>query len=257
MTGMNAAEDLLSCRNVSMRFGGLWALRDVTLRFGGDRIYGLIGPNGAGKTTLVNVLSGRLRPTAGSIHFEGRDITALSPATRARLGISRSFQITQIFAGFTVRENVELALQPFAFRVQPFWRSAARYGQLREQADRILEAFDLTGHANTLVDRLSHGDQRGLDLALATVSQPKVLLLDEPLAGVGQHEVAGAVRRIRSVVRGRTVILIDHNMGAIMEISDHVVVMTDGGVLASGSPSEVQQDARVRAAYLGDEVVVA
>jgi branched-chain amino acid transport system ATP-binding protein len=250
VTAANKA--IFGCSDICVNFGGVIALNGVSLHFDAGRVYGIIGPNGAGKTTLVNVLSGRLTPASGTIELEGRDITAVPVHERARIGVARSFQVTQIFPGLSVRENLEIAQQAIDFRLQPFWKPASSCRSLSAAAERSLCASGLIGKADFLADQLSHGDQRALDLALAVLGEPKVLLLDEPLAGVGHQDITAAARRIKASVSGRTVILVEHNMGIIMEMSDVVVVMKEGQVIAIGTPEEIRKDKLVRAAYLGE-----
>ncbi len=242
----------LECRNVTVRFGSFTAIDSVSLAFAPGKLYSVIGPNGAGKTTLINVLSGRLQANAGAVRLEGRDVSADPPHLRARRGLGRSFQITKLFAGLTVFESLRLAGLARFFRLQPFWRPIGTYRAVNAAADAMLETLGLTHRRDTIAEQLSHGDQRALEVGLSLMTQPRVLLLDEPLAGVGQHEIERAVALIERVRVGRTVILIEHNMRAVMRLSDRIVVMVRGRVLASGTPQEIQADAEVRSAYLGE-----
>ena len=246
---MNAA---LECRDVTVRFGAFTAIDGVSLAFAGERLYSIIGPNGAGKTTLLNVLSGRLNAATGAVLLDERDITGLPAHVRARRGIGRSFQITKLFAGLTVFESLRLAGLSRFFRLQPFWRPIGTYKEVGRAADAMLEVIGLGHRRDTIAEQLSHGDQRALEMGLSLMTEPRVLLLDEPLAGVGQHEIERAVALIERVRAGRTVVLIEHNMRAVMRLSDQVVVMVRGRVLASGTPNEIQADRHVRAAYLGE-----
>ena len=248
----NAAEEL-SCQDVQVRYGGFRAVDGVSIDFAPGVISSVIGPNGAGKTTLINVLSGRQVPQTGKVHFGAHDITTMSPHRRARLGIGRSFQITKIFPEITVMENVRLAAQARTFHFQPFWRPAAGYAALNEAADEILEEVGLRHLSGHLADTLSHGDQRALEMGITLATRPSVLLLDEPLAGVGEKEIDRTVRLIERAARGRTVVLVEHNINAVMALSQHIVVMTQGKVLVAGPPEQVRRDAAVRRAYLGDE----
>jgi branched-chain amino acid transport system ATP-binding protein len=235
-----------------VRFGAFTAIDGVSLAFQPERLYGVIGPNGAGTTTLLNVLSGRLQPDSGTVLLDGRDITSSPAHVRAQRGIGRSFQITKLFAGLTVFESLRLAGLSRFFRLQPFWRPVGSYPEVARAADAMLEVIGLGHRRNTIAEQLSHGDQRALEVGLSLMSEPRVLLLDEPLAGVGQHEVERAIALIERVRAGRTVVLIEHNMPAVMRLSDAVVVMVRGRVLASGTPREIQADRQVRAAYLGE-----
>jgi branched-chain amino acid transport system ATP-binding protein len=242
----------LECRDVTVRFGAFTAIDGVSLSFAPGRLYGVIGPNGAGKTTLLNVLSGRLYADAGRVMLEARDVTDEPAHARARSGLGRSFQITKLFAGLTVFESLRLAGLSRFFRFQPFWRPIGSYRRVAEAADAMLETLGLAHRRDTIAEQLSHGEQRALEMGLSLMGEPRVLLLDEPLAGVGQHEIEHAVALIERVRVGRTVVLIEHNMQAVMRLSDEIVVMVRGRVLAAGAPEAIQRDPAVRAAYLGD-----
>jgi branched-chain amino acid transport system ATP-binding protein len=243
----------LSCRDVLVAFGGFRAVDGVSMDFVPGEINSVIGPNGAGKTTLMNVLSGRLTPRRGEVLLGGIDISRKTSHQRARLGIGRSFQITKVFPEMTVFENFRLAAQARLFRLQPFWRPAGSYDPLRAAAEEILEEVGMTGRRDQLAEELSHGDQRALELGITLATRPRVLLLDEPLAGVGEKEMDQTVALIARVARGRTVVLVEHNIQAVMELSHRVFVMNQGKLLASGTPAEMRTDKSVRAAYLGDE----
>ncbi|MBN9428584.1 MAG: ABC transporter ATP-binding protein [Burkholderiales bacterium] len=248
---MNAAS--LRCEGVSVRFGALTAVDDVTLDFSGEGIQSVIGPNGAGKTTFLNVLSGRQRPTQGRVLRGERDITGTSAHQRAREGIGRSFQITQVFGGMTVFENLRLARQAAAFRLQPFWRPVESYEALAERAEAVMEEIGLTRLRDQPAEQLSHGDQRALELGITLMTDPAILLLDEPLAGVGEQEIEQTMSVITRASRGRTVLLIEHNIGLVMRVSRRVVVLHQGAVLAAGTPEEIRSNQAVREAYLGGE----
>ena len=216
-------------------------------------LYAVIGPNGAGKTTLMNVMVGGKRPDAGSVWLGGADVTGTGVAQRARLGLGRSFQISKIFAGMTVFENLRLAAQALAFPLQPLWRPASAYRQIADRARAMLGTVGLERYAELPADKLSHGDQRALELGLALMTEPRVLLLDEPLAGVGHHDLPAAIDRLARLAEGRTVLLIEHNMSAVMRLAETVLVMVNGALIASGPPDQVRQDPAVRGAYLGAE----
>lgn len=250
---MSVATAALQCRGVSVRFGALAAVNDVTLEFASGGFHSVIGPNGAGKTTLINVLSGRQAPTAGKVFMDGLDITETKAHQRARRGIGRSFQITKVFAEMTVFENLRLAAQARAFKLQPWLRGVNSYGELTRPADAMVEEIGLLRFRDHPAELLSHGDQRALELGITLMTQPAILLLDEPLAGVGEREIESTMEVIARVARGRTVILIEHNIDVVMRVSQRVVVMNQGAVLSDGTPDQVRRDPAVREAYLGDE----
>jgi len=243
----------LECRSLSVQYGRFTAIEDFSYGFETGGLYGIIGPNGAGKTTLMNVIVGGKPPTAGAVILGGHDVTGLSIPRRARLGLGRSFQISKVFAEMSVFENLRLAAQATAFPMQPLWRPASAYPLLAERARAMLATVGLERHADAAADKLSHGDQRALELGLALMTSPKVLLLDEPLAGVGHHGLAAAIDRLARLAEGRTVLLIEHNMNAVMRLAKEVLVMVNGRLVASGPPEEVRRNPAVRDAYLGSE----
>lgn len=243
----------LKCENIQVSFGGLNAVAGVSHSFESGRLYALIGPNGAGKTTLLNALSGHATLSGGRVVLNGKDITNLSIHARTRAGLGRSFQITKIFSGMTVLENLKLAAFAHRYRVQPFWMPAGRFADVQQDAERVLEEVGLDRLAHAAADNLSHGDQRALEVGLSLLSDPGVLLLDEPLAGVGHDRLDQAIELIRRIVVGRTVLLIEHNMDVVMQVSDEILVMVQGQLLASGAPAEVRANPAVRAAYLGND----
>ena len=244
---------LLSCRNATVRFGAFTAVDDVTIDFTPGQMHGVIGPNGAGKTTLINALSGRQALSAGQVLLDGEDISALPAHARAARGLGRSFQITKIFPTMTVFENLRLAAQASRFGVQPFWKPVSNYRALAAAADEMLGFIGLEARRDVIAEQLSHGDQRALEVGLTLMTEPRIVLLDEPLAGVGQHEIDRAVDLQQRARQGRTVILIEHNMAVMMALADRIVVMARGAVLAAGTPDEVRADAKVRTAYLGED----
>lgn len=247
----------LRCEGIGVRFGALAAVNGVTLDFEQGSFHSVIGPNGAGKTTLINVLSGRQAPTSGKVFRGDQDITSLAAHERARQGIGRSFQITKVFSGMTVFENLRLAAQARAFRIQPCWRRVESYPELADQVGAVIDDIGLAHRREHAAENLSHGDQRALELGITLMTAPTILLLDEPLAGVGEKEIDRTMEVITHAARGRTVILIEHNIDVVMRVSQRVVVMNQGEVLSSGTPDEVRRDPAVREAYLGDENVVA
>ncbi len=247
----------LRCDAVNVRFGALAAVNEVSLSFSKGSFHSVIGPNGAGKTTLINVLSGRQPPTSGKVFMDGIDITSMQAHERARQGIGRSFQITKVFAGMTVFENLRLAAQARVFRVQPSWRPVQHYSAIADEAQAMIDGIGLAQFRHHPAELLSHGDQRALELGITLMTHPAILLLDEPLAGVGEKEIDRTMEVITRVAKGRTVILIEHNIDVVMRVSDRVVVMNQGAVLSDGTPEQVRRDPAVREAYLGDEHAVA
>jgi branched-chain amino acid transport system ATP-binding protein len=253
MNGIANNKSILRCEDIEVSYGAFKAVSNVSYEFKPGLMYGLIGPNGAGKTTLMNALSGRSRLSKGRVYLNGQDMTGQSPHARTWAGLGRSFQITQIFAEMTVFENLRLAAQAHRFRLQPFWRPVGKFKEIANDAERVLTEIGLESFGNVNAGSLSHGDQRALEIGLALLSDPKVLLLDEPLAGVGHDVAEKAVELIRKVSEGRTVLLIEHNMDVVMEISDEIIVMLAGEILASGDAETIKQDPRVRTAYLGED----
>lgn len=243
----------LKCEGITVTYGALKAIDTVSHSFEEGRIYGLIGPNGAGKTTLLNVLSGHQMRHQGSIHCFEENITRLPPYKRAHIGIGRSFQITKIFPEMTVLDNLRIAAQIRHSRFQPFWIASRYERRLDAEIDSMLELIGLTDKRDETAGTLSYGLQRALELGLTLMPNPRILLLDEPLAGVGHHEIESSTQLIKTAAAGRTVLLIEHNMDAIMQLSEEIVVMSNGKIVAVGSPDSIRQDKKVRAIYLGDE----
>jgi branched-chain amino acid transport system ATP-binding protein len=247
------SEFLLEVEGLYKAFGALVATDDVSLRIRRGEIHALIGPNGAGKTTLVGQLTGELTPNAGRIVFDGRDITTLSTARRARLGLARSFQISSIFGSFSAEGNVALAVQatqPHSFR---FWRRAAGIARLRTPARELLTAVGLGGRGDVIAARMSHGQHRQLELGMALATRPSMLLLDEPMAGLGIEE-SRAMSQLLAGVKGRyTILLIEHDMDVVFALADRISVLVAGRIIATGSPDEIRSNPRVRVAYLGEE----
>jgi branched-chain amino acid transport system ATP-binding protein len=247
------SEFLLEIEQLSKAFGALVATDDVTLRIRKGETHALIGPNGAGKTTLVGQLTGELTPDAGRIIFDGRDITGLATAQRARLGLARSFQITSIFGSFTAEGNVALAVQatePHSFR---FWRPAERIARLREPARKLLADVGLGRVGRLLASRMSHGQHRQLELGMALATHPAMLLLDEPMAGLGIEE-SRAMSKLLASIKGRyTILLIEHDMDVVFSLADRISVLVGGRIVASGTAEEIRNDPGVRVAYLGAE----
>jgi branched-chain amino acid transport system ATP-binding protein len=243
----------LQCEHVSVHFGALKAIDDVNYDFETGGVYGLIGPNGAGKTTLLNVLAGQLMGYRGRILCRGTDISSLAPYQRARHGIGRSFQITKIYLEMTVLENMRIAAQVKYSPFLPFWVAPGYDRRMGEDIDRMLELTGLAAYRDVVAGTMSYGLQRNLELGLTLLPEPNILLLDEPLAGIGHHEIESATELIRRAAVGRTVLLIEHNMDVIMSISRLIVVMSNGRVIAQGTPERIKADPTVRSVYLGDE----
>ena len=247
------ANTLLELRALKKRFGGLTVTDDVSLDLRLGEIHALIGPNGAGKTTLIHQISGTLAPDSGQIIFAGQDVTRLSLARRARAGLARSFQITSIIPAFSAMQNVALAVQARSGSSFRFFRSANGEAALNDQAMQALVEVGLETRANTLSAILSHGEKRQLELAVALAMKPRVLLLDEPLAGTGAEE-AERLMRILGELRARYgILLIEHDMPAVFALADRISVLAQGRIIARGTPNEIRADKAVRDAYLGED----
>ncbi|MGI5237553.1 ABC transporter ATP-binding protein [Dactylosporangium sp. CA-139066] len=241
----------LQARGLTRDFRGFRAVDGVDLDVAAGSVHALVGPNGAGKTTLFNLLTGFLAPTAGRIELEGRDITGLAPERVARLGMARSFQIASLFPQQTVRAHVELALQGATSLGWAFWRSERPLRRFRERAEELLERVGLADTAGSPAGSLAYGRKRALELAIALALDPKVLLLDEPTAGMGVEDVERTVELVAAVRDGRTVVLVEHNMSVVGRLADRVTVLQAGWVLAEGTYDQVRADERVVEAYLG------
>jgi branched-chain amino acid transport system ATP-binding protein len=244
---------MLDVVNVSKRFGSLVALQDISLHVAAGELRAIIGPNGAGKTTLFNLVSGFFRPTSGTVTFDGRDVTTLPAHERVALGIARTFQITEIFPELTVFENVRISMEVSAgYRLRP-WMS----GEESRGVDRkIAETLELTGIADKsrrLVGELSHGDQRATEIAMALALRPRLLLLDEPTAGMGEQETYDITQLVRRLHRESkyTIVLIEHDMRVIFHLADRITVLDQGRLLAEGTPQDIAANEAVQSAYLG------
>lgn len=247
------AEPLLRVERVSKHFGGVFAVDAVTLDVGAGEIHALIGPNGAGKTTLVHLLSGALAPDSGQVFFAGTDVTSRPFHARVALGLARSYQVTSLFRRFSVLDNVALAVQARSGSSLAFWRPVAAERALFDAARAVLAEIGLAHREGVLAGHLAHGEQRALEVGLALATQPKLVLLDEPMAGMGPEEserMISLVERLRSRV---AVLLIEHDMDAVFRLADRVSVLVGGRVIASGRPDEIRANAEVRRAYLGEE----
>ena len=235
--------------------GGLVIIDDVTLAVGKGEFLSVIGPNGAGKTSLINLLSGVHQPTAGTIEVGGRDVTGLRPASRVGLGIGRTFQASSLFPQLTVHENVRIAAQAALGGSLHLWRRPRPGDDAHRITDESLDRVGLTDRATTVAGSLSHGDKRKVELAMVLAGDPSVLLLDEPTAGVSVEETAPLVELIRQVhAAGKTVLMVEHRMEFVVDVSDRIAVMHQGSILTVGTPAEVMADPTVRTAYLGTEV---
>ena len=246
-----SSQPLLDVRGLSVRFGALRAVDDVSMQVVRGGITSLIGPNGAGKSTLFNLISGALRPTAGTVLFDGVDVTGWSPHKLLRAGLARSFQITNLFVDLTVRENLRLAAQVLESGWLALRPLAASHLALA-RADELLEEFALQARANDLAGALSHGEQRRLEIAVALACRPRLLLLDEPTQGMSHADTADTAALIKRLAGGVSIVLVEHDVGLVMDVSDHVVVLTQGRKLAEGPPRTVRADPRVQAAYFGE-----
>jgi branched-chain amino acid transport system ATP-binding protein len=249
------ADALLRIEGLTKRFGGVIASDNVRLDVTQGELHAIIGPNGAGKTTLIGQLAGEIVPDAGRIHFKEQDITALPVHSRSLLGLARTFQITSLFPDFTALDNVALAVQAHAGHSFRFWRPAREEPELREPARAALERVGLSHRANTMLSSMSHGEHRQLELAIALASKPSMLLLDEPMAGLGPDESARMVRTLRELKRELTILLIEHDMAAVFALADRITVLVYGRVIASGDPASIRANAEVRQAYLGEQEV--
>jgi branched-chain amino acid transport system ATP-binding protein len=249
------AEPVLRLDALHKSFGGLAVTADVSLDVRPGELHAVIGPNGAGKTTLIHQVSGTLRPDAGRVVFEGRDVTALSMARRARLGLARSFQITAVLPGFSTRENVALAVQARSGTSFRFLRAAAGERALNDAAEAALAQVGLLDRAAVAAGALSHGEKRQLELAIALAQAPRLLLLDEPLAGTGAEEAERLVALLRTLKGGPAILLVEHDMQAVFALADRITVLALGRVIATGTPDAIRADAAVREAYLGEEAI--
>jgi branched-chain amino acid transport system ATP-binding protein len=248
------AEDVvLQTEGLSKEFRGFHAVKDVALRVRRGTIHALIGPNGAGKTTCFNLLTKFLAPTRGRIVYEGRDITAAKPAAVAQMGLVRSFQISAVFGHLTALENVRLALQRGRGESFDFWRSERALDRYDGRALELLESVGIAESARIPAVELAYGRKRALELATTIALDPKIMLLDEPTAGMGHEDVGRIAALIRQAARGRTVLMVEHNLSVVADLSDTITVLARGEVLAEGDYDAVSRDPRVREAYMGSE----
>jgi branched-chain amino acid transport system ATP-binding protein len=247
------AESLLSVRSLTKRFGAVRASDDFSLEVARGELHALIGPNGAGKTTALNQLSGELLPDSGQVYFDGRRITRLATHRRARLGLARSYQITSIFERLTVRENLSLSIQAHNGHSFRFWRKAAHDPAILRAIEPALARVGLEDRSDIPAANLSHGEKRQLEVGMALAGHPKMLLLDEPYAGMGPGGAVELTKLIRRLKADVTILLVEHDMRAVFALSDRITVLVYGRAVASGTPEEIRQNPLVRQAYLGDE----
>ncbi len=246
-------EPVLHVTNLRKSFGGVCATDNVELSVAPLQTHAVIGPNGAGKTTLISQLSGDLTPDEGMIRFKGRDITHVAPYRRSHLGLARSFQITSVFLDMTVLQNVALAVQGHRGHSFRFWKPVSQDPEIVKPAFATLEQVGLQDRANDPASDMSHGERRQLEIAMALATEPDLLLLDEPMAGMGPEESATMVETLKGLKGEKTMLLVEHDMDAVFALADQVTVLVYGRVIASGAPQDIRSDEAVRRAYLGDE----
>ncbi|HFC04333.1 MAG TPA: ABC transporter ATP-binding protein [Rhizobiales bacterium] len=245
-------DPVLEIRNLVKSFGGVKASDDISLQIKPQETHAIIGPNGAGKTTLVSQLSGGLKPDAGSIYFNGRDITGLPVHKRSAIGLARSFQITSLIMSMSVLDNVALGVQARDGHSFKFWKPARAARNIRSGARQILEQLGLADKAATKVSALSHGERRQVEIAVALAGKPLLLLLDEPMAGMGASESATMVEILKSMKGEKTIVLIEHDMDAVFALADRISVLVYGRIIATGTPADIRDNHDVRQAYLGE-----
>jgi branched-chain amino acid transport system ATP-binding protein len=250
------AEPLLRVEKLVHRFGGIIATDNLSLEIERGELHAIIGPNGAGKTTLISQLIGQLRPSAGTIRFAGQDITQLPAWRRSQLGLARSFQITSLLKDFTATDNVALAAQARDGHSFRFWGNARKERHLRDAARSALARVGLEHRADVVVSELSHGEQRELELAVALATRPQLLLLDEPMAGLGATESARMVKLLADLRKEVTIILVEHDMNAVFALADRITVLVYGRIIASDVPAAIRLNEEVKRAYLGDQHAV-
>jgi branched-chain amino acid transport system ATP-binding protein len=247
------SEPLLQVTNLAKRFEGIVATDNLTLDVAAGELHAVIGPNGAGKTTLIGQLGGQVTPDSGRIRFAGNDITAQPTHRRSHLGLARTFQIASLFLDLSVLDNVTLAVQAHAGHSFRFWRDARSEPELRQPARAALARVGLAQRADLPASVLSHGEHRQLELAMALAGQPRMLLLDEPMAGLGPEESARMIEMLRALKRDLTILLVEHDMEAVFALADRITVLVYGRVIASGTPEAVRANEEVRRAYLGED----
>ncbi|AOB30448.1 branched-chain amino acid ABC transporter substrate-binding protein [Bordetella sp. H567] len=247
-------EPILSLGGLRKSFGMTEIIRGVDLQVRQGERHALIGPNGAGKSTVFHLVSGQLAPTSGSIRFEGREIGGRSPQAINRLGLARSFQITNIFPRLSTFENIRLAVMRAHGTQYVFWKFIDRDRRIRDETERLLELVRLTAKASAIAGEMAYSDQRSLEIAMTLASDPRLVLLDEPMAGMSHEETAYTAQLIREATAGRTLLIVEHDMDVVFALSDRISVLVYGEVIATGTPEAIRANARVREAYLGNEV---
>ena len=245
---------MLEVRNLVKNFGALKASDGIDFDVAEGETHAVIGPNGAGKTTFISQLAGNLRPDAGTVRFAGTDVTVLSASRRARMGLARSFQITSVYPEFSALDNVALAVQARSGHSFRFWRKAQGDVTLLEPAERVLAEVGLLQRKNILAANLAHGEQRQLEVAMALATNPRLLLLDEPMAGMGTEESQRMIGLLSKLKQKKTIILVEHDMDAVFRLADRISVLVYGRVIATGTPEKIKMNEEVRRAYLGEEV---
>ena len=245
---------MLSLKNLSKRFGGVVAVDGVDLEVAAGEVHALIGPNGAGKTTLIGQIAGAIPVDSGEIQFLEKNVTRLPPHERVRAGLARSYQITSIFRRFTVLDNLALAVQARSGSSFSFWRPVAAETALFDEARALASQVGLSGRTNAVASTLAHGEQRSLEVGLALATRPKLVLLDEPMAGMGPEESNRMIELIGRIRARLTVLLVEHDMDAVFRLADRISVMVNGRLIATGSPEKIRMNEEVRKAYLGDEL---
>ncbi len=250
------ADPILKVEGLIKHFGGVYAVDNVDFEIVPGEIHAVIGPNGAGKTTFVAQISGLLEPDAGTIIFDGRDVTALSAPERSHLGLARSFQVTSIFRNFTALENVALSIQAHAGHSFRFWRPAMSDPELIGPARKLLDEIGLGARADVIASNLAHGEQRQLEIAMALATGPKLMLLDEPTAGMGLED-SERIRKFLAALKGTySMLLIEHDMDTVFALADRITVLVYGKAIATGTPPEIRGNQAVRSAYLGEDEAI-
>ena len=252
---MSAAQPLLSVEGLSKSYGGVHAVRGVSFALAAGEILALIGPNGAGKSTCFDMLNGQTTPDAGRVNLQGRDVVGLKPREVWRLGVGRTFQITATFPTMTVRENVQVALASYGWKLFNLYASIPRYAQ--DEADRLLDLVGMDGFAERACGELAYGDLKRLELAIALANQPKLLLMDEPTAGMAPRERIALMQLTANIAREKSigVLFTEHDMDVVFEHADRILVLNRGTLIAEGSPEDVRRNPQVRAVYLGEGLV--
>ena len=251
---MSTMQPILTLSGVHKAFGETQIIRGVDLELRAGERHALIGPNGAGKSTVFHLISGHYMPNSGRIHFDGHDIQGASPQHINRLGLARSFQITNIFPKLSVYENLRLAVMRRHGVQHTLWRFINSYPRVREETEHLLEQVRLAARRDAIAGELSYSEQRSMEIAMALASDPKVILLDEPMAGMSHEETDYAVELIKNVTQGRSLLIVEHDMDVVFSLCDRISVLVYGQVIATGTPDEIRNNQKVKEAYLGEEV---